>query len=291
MSPKENSHRLGRGLAALLGEGSPPGESDQQNPVRFIPIESLEPSPFQPRAGMEPEALAELTESVRTRGVLQPLLGRPHPSINGRYHIIAGERRWRAAQAAGLAEVPVLIRVMDDAEALASALVENLQREDLNALEEAEGFRRLLHEFSMTQERLAAAVGKSRSHIANTLRLLQLPQSIQDQLKKGALSAGHARALLLHPDPERAAETVLARVLNVRQTELLAAESRPSRTEGSQAARPNNPETAALEEELSMRLGLRVEIKGAGQSGSLRIHYKTLDQLDSVLSLLGHAMA
>ncbi|MBV8524560.1 MAG: ParB/RepB/Spo0J family partition protein, partial [Acetobacteraceae bacterium] len=222
----------------------------------------------------------------------QPLLGRPHPSIQGRYQIIAGERRWRAAQAAGLNEVPALIRAMDDPEALASALVENLQREDLNPLEEAEGFRRLLNEFSMTQEKLAAAVGKSRSHIANTLRLLQLPRSIQDQLKRGALSAGHARALLLHPDPERAAETVLGKGLNVRQTELLASTSRARRTPASDSARPpKNLETAALEEELSMRLGLRVEIKGAGQSGSLRIHYKTLDQLDSILSLLGHAMA
>jgi ParB family chromosome partitioning protein len=211
------------------------------------------------------------------------LLVRPHPAQPGRFQIIAGERRWRAAQAAGLHEAPVVIREMTDAEAVAAALVENLQRSDLNAIEEADGFLRLLNEFGMTQEQLSAAVGKSRSHVANTIRLLQLPPSVQAEVRKGALTAGHARALLMHPEPEKAALDVIARGLTVRQTEALASGKRqPAAKEPEQ----KDPETAAVERDLSDRLGLRVEIRAGRHDGTLAIKYKTLDQLEGLIALL-----
>lgn len=282
MSAKEASPRLGRGLAALLGEAA--AAAPPTSNTRAIAIELLERGPFQPRNKIDESALQELTESIRRRGVLQPLLARPHPKLSGHFQIIAGERRWRAAQAAGLHEVPVLVRELDDAEAMAAALVENLQRQDLNAIEEAEGYRRLLTEFQMTQEALAEAVGKSRSHVSNTLRLLNLPATVQAEVRNGALSAGHARALLAHPEPEKAALAVIARGLNVRQTEALsAARVRP------ESSRPEakDPETAALERSLAEQLGLRTEITSNGESGSIRIYYRTLDQLDGLLARLG----
>lgn len=285
MSSKEGKPRLGRGLAALLGDSpSVPASVG----VTTIAVEHLEPGPFQPRAPIEAETLEDLVASIRASGILQPLLARPAPNRPDRYEIIAGERRWRAAQAANLHSVPVLIRTLTDAEAMAAALVENLQRQDLNAVEEAEGYRRLLDEFGMTQEVLADAVGKSRSHVANTMRLLNLPRTVQTELKKGALTAGHARALLGHPEPEKAALTVIARGLNVRQTEALtASRNRPQSTTGDRAeARVKDPETAALERDLSERLGLKVEITFDGKGGSVRVHYRSLDQLDGVVALL-----
>ncbi len=285
MSAKDGKQRLGRGLAALLGDSptvaAPVG-------VTNIAIEHLEPSPFQPRDAIEPDALEDLVASIRARGILQPLLARPAPNRPDRYEIIAGERRWRAAQLANLHSVPVLVRVLSDAEAMAAALVENLQRQDLNAVEEAEGYRRLLDEFGMTQEVLADAVGKSRSHVANTMRLLNLPRVVQAELKKGALTAGHARALLGHPEPEKAALIVIARGLNVRQTEALTtSRNRPQSASGNRmGARPKDPETTALERDLSEYLGLKVEISFDGKGGSVRIHYSSLDQLDGVVALL-----
>ena len=181
--------------------------------VRQVPLDLLEPNPFQPRTTIEPAALDELAQSIRTRGVLQPLLVRPHPSDPGRFQIVAGERRWRAAGAAGLHEVPALVREMADADAAAVALVENLQRQDLNPIDEAEGYDRLLDQFGLTQEALGQAVGKSRSHIANTLRLLNLPPTVKEALRKGEISAGHARALLAHPEPEAALREVIARAV------------------------------------------------------------------------------
>ena len=279
MSAKEAGPRLGRGLAALLGDTGPvvPGG------VRSLPVESLQPSPFQPRGPMDQTALNELADSIRLRGILQPILARTLPGASDTYQIIAGERRWRAAQQAGLHEVPVFVRDMADSEAMAAALVENLQREDLNAIEEAEGYRRLLEEFGLTQEKLGDAVGKSRSHVANVLRLLNLPPSVQVALKRGELSAGHARALLAHPEPEKAALAVIARGLNVRQTEALA-QGRPA--SGDRPAPHRDVETLALERSLSERLGLRVELTPQGKGGSLRISYRSLDQLDGVIALL-----
>ena len=271
------SPRLGRGLAALLGETAGPAL-----PRTSLAVTVLEPGPFQPRTAMDPERLADLTESIRAQGVLQPLLARPHPDKPNQYQIIAGERRWRASQAAGLHEVPVLIRALSDTEAMAASLVENLQRQDLDPIEEAEGYKRLLGEFGLTQDGLGELVGKSRSHVANTMRLLQLPSAVRDGLRAGTLTAGHARALLMHPDPAAAAKLVIARGLNVRQTEALVQRGEIKPAESKAA----DPEVIALERELSSRLGLRVQITQEGNGGSVRIGYRTLDQLDAVLERL-----
>lgn len=281
MTARDSGPRLGRGLAALLGDAAA-GRQDGEG-VRTLPIELLEPGPYQPRHAVDPATLTELVDSIRARGILQPLLARPHPAVPGRYQIIAGERRWRAARAAGLHEVPTLVRPLADAEAMAAALVENLQRQDLNPVEEAEGYRRLMTEFAMTQEALGEAVGKSRSHVANTLRLLNLPPRVLIELRNGAITAGHARALLTHPDPEKAALSVIARGLNVRQTEALTA--RPAAS-ASPARREKDPDTAALERSLTARLGLKVDIQSDGGAGTLRLAFRSLDQLDGLIALL-----
>jgi ParB family chromosome partitioning protein len=267
--------RLGMGLSALLGDM--PATTSPQS----LPITALEPGPFQPRGGMDQGALADLAASIREHGILQPILVRPKPGAKGVYQIICGERRWRAAQLVPLHEVPVLIRDLDDRSALAAALVENLQREDLNPLEEAEGYQRLSREFGLTQEALGKAVGKSRSHIANTLRLLSLPPRIKELLGAGSLTAGHARALLTAPDPVKLAEHVVARGLNVRQTEaLVAAADRP------RPPRAQDPETRAVERDLTARLGLKVSIRHGRRGGTLTIAYRDLDQLEGLIRLL-----
>jgi len=288
MSAKPAGARLGRGLAALLGEAAvapdAPGSA-----VRAIPIDRLAPGPFQPRGHrLDDDSLADLTDSIRARGILQPLLVRPDPAVPERYQIIAGERRWRAARAAGLSEVPTLVRDLADAEAMAAALVENLQRQDLNAIEEAEGYRRLVIDFGMTHEALGEAVGKSRSHVANTLRLLSLPPGVQAEVRSGKLSAGHARALLGHPEPERAARAVIAEGLNVRQTEALAKRP-PQAPEPAAPARERarDPDTEAMARRLSEQLGLRVDISFDGRRGRVRIRYRTLEQLEGLVALLG----
>ena len=280
MSARDTGPRLGRGLAALLGE---PAATAAPASIRALPIEALEPGPFQPRVSMAEDAMAELVDSIRRQGVLQPILARPMPGLTHRYQIIAGERRWRAAQAAGLHELPVLVRDLPDTDAMAAALVENLQRQDLNAIEEAEGYRRLTDEFGLTQEELGAAVGKSRSHVANLMRLLQLPPTVRAEVQNGALSAGHARALLAHPDPAKGALQVIARGLNVRQTEAMLQRRPPS------TPRPRDPETAALERELSELLGLRVSVSFDGKAGAVQIHYRSLDQLDGLIARLGRS--
>jgi ParB family chromosome partitioning protein len=233
---------------------------------------------------MDQTALDELTESIRVRGILQPLLARPHPGTSGRYQIIAGERRWRAAAAAGLHEVPVLVRDMPDSEAASAALVENLQRQDLNAIEEAEGFHRLLTEFGLTQETLAQAVGKSRSHVANTLRLLNLPLLVQTELRSGTITAGHARALLALSDPEAGMRAVIARGLSVRQTEALATQQPAAREVNN--TQPRDPDLVAVERELTSHLGLKVQLSQRGRGGSIRIEYADLDQLEALLAVL-----
>lgn len=287
MSAKETSPRLGRGLAALLGDAAAQGKAPNGvTGIKTIPVEHLEPSPFQPRTHIDPAALADLVDSIKARGILQPLLARPHPTQPGRFQIIAGERRWRASQEAGLHEVPVLVRDLNDSETMAAALVENLQRQDLNAIEEAEGYKRLSDEFGMTQESLAESVGKSRSHIANTIRLLNLPHSVRMEVRNGALSPGHARALLAHPEPEKAALAVIARGLNVRQTEALSSRKAEAAANGGAAAKAKDPETVALERDLSDRLGLKVDIAFDGKGGSIRLVYRSLDQLDSIVALL-----
>ncbi len=227
---------LGRGLSALLGEDGLLGNGTEDG-VRTVPIESLEPSPLQPRRDFGEEELAQLADSLRRHGLLQPLLVRPSRGAGGGFEIVAGERRWRAAQKAGIFELPVVVRELEDREVVQLALVENLQREDLDPLEEAEAYRRLIEEFGHTQEEVAQAVGRSRSHVANTLRLLALPDVIRGMLRAGRISAGHARALLAASDPAALAEMVVARGLNVRRTEELArATTISARAAGSEAA-------------------------------------------------------
>ncbi len=270
--------RLGRGLAALMGSPATPDTPHSQ-----LPITALVPGPFQPRGAIGDGELESLVASIRAQGVLQPLLVRPTPGVAGQFQIIAGERRWRAAQMAELQTVPVHVRSLTDEQAASAALVENLQRQDLNPIEEAQGYQRLQTTFGWTQEVISQRVGKSRSHIANTERLLNLPAAVQTEIRNGALSAGHARALLAHPDPARAALQVIAGGLNVRQTEDLAHRGRERHARKQE---PADPGTRALEHELSDKLGLRVEITQGPRGGQVRIAYSTLDQLDGLIVLL-----
>ncbi len=281
--------RLGRGLASLLGEPTaappvqPPASSDGD--IRTVPIAALEPSPFQPRRSVRQESLEELIASIRERGVLQPLLVRPHPTLPDRYQIVAGERRWRAAQAVPLHEVPVLVRRLDDCDAAAAALVENLQRTDLDPIEEAEGLRRLIETHGITQDEAGRMIGKSRAHVANTLRLLNLPKPVQVHLREGRLTAGHARALLAAADPVALSERILADGLSVRQTEALAAAAaKLAPTTRAEPAR--DPNLASLEQDLQDHLGLAVRITQVGKGGEVRIRYRSLEELDGLLALL-----
>ena len=287
MTGRDTAPRLGRGLAFLLGETR--GEHHAiGTDLQIVDIGALEPNPFQPRGPIDAASLAELTESIRSQGVLQPLLVRPHGNQPGQFQIVAGERRWRAARLAGLGEVPCLVRKLTDAQTSAAALVENLQRDDLNAIEEAEGFRRLQSEFGMTQDLLATAIGKSRSHVANTIRLLNLPDEVQHEVRRGALSAGHARALLGHPDPVRAALSVVARGLNVRQTEAMTTVFQQAASGSSMTGERTrgDPDSRALERRLTERLGLVVTLNMHGTGGRVTIRYTDLDQLDGIVRLL-----
>jgi ParB family chromosome partitioning protein len=283
---KPQPKRLGRGLAALMGDQA---NAEPLATPQSLATADLEPGPFQPRRTMDEAALDELAESLKAQGVLQPLLVRAHPTIGGRYQIIAGERRWRAAQRAGLHEVPVLIRRLSDTEAMAAGLVENLQRQDLDPIEEAEGFRRLMTEFGLSQEALAQAVGKSRSHVANLLRLLNLPMAVQRQVREGAMSSGHARAIIGHPRPEEAARAIIERKLSVRQAEKLTQEALTAKAPPPRPPTQHDPETRALEKDLSERLGLSVRISYDGKRGTVSVVYNTLDQLEGIVALLNGA--
>lgn len=300
MAAAEDTRRkgLGRGLSALLGDDEAPvmAETEAVEPAvarsnKSVPIEFISANPKQPRKRFDDAAIDGLVESVREKGILQPILVRPHPTEANHYEIVAGERRWRAAQRAKLHEVPVLVRDLSDRDTLEIALVENIHREDLTPLEEAEGYQRLIDEFSHTQEALANAVGKSRSHIANMLRLLSLPEEVKSMVDDGLLTAGHARALLGVPNAEDLAHLVVKKELSVRQTEKLA-QSAKQDTVGNtvskiaKAVDRRDTDTIALERSLSDNLGLKVELKGAGESGSVTIHYKSLDQLDGLLEKL-----
>jgi ParB family chromosome partitioning protein len=285
---KEQPKRLGRGLAALLGDSAAPTTVAAPG-VQSLGVEVLVPSPFQPRREMDEEALEELAASITQRGILQPLLVRPHPSEAGTYQIIAGERRWRAAQKARLHEVPVLVRDLSDADAMAAGLVENLQREDLNAVEEAEGYRRLVDEFKLTHETLGEAVGKTRMYIGNMLRLLKLPPAVLALVKDGSLSAGHARALVTHPNPLTGAKRIIQKNLTVRQAEEMVNDLGRTFTGKLLDSPPpprTDPETLALADALSEKLGLKVKVTYNGRNGAIIMNYKTLDQLDEILALL-----
>ncbi len=290
MSEEVKRRGLGRGLSALLGdEPAVSTASDESTPgVRQMAVERLQPGAYQPRRLFDDDRIQDLVESVRSKGVLQPILVRRHPTAADTYEIIAGERRWRAAQLAQLHEVPVLIRDLSDREAAEVALVENLQRQDLSPLEEAEGYRRLMEEFEHTQEGLSKAVGKSRSHVANTMRLLALPDPVKTMLDRGELSAGHARAILASDEPVKLAQQVVAKGLNVRQTEKLV--QKPERQKRGQAstAADKDPDTVALERDLAALLGLKVSIKFHGKGGEITLRYGNLEQLDDILHRLSH---
>jgi ParB family chromosome partitioning protein len=273
---------LGRGLAALFGEagGSPsPGAT-----ARVVPVEAIRPSAFQPRRHFTEDELEALAQSIREKGILQPLLVRPVADAAGDYELVAGERRWRAAQRAGLHEVPVTVREVADSEALEIALVENLQRENLTPLDEAEAYSRLTRDFGRNQGTIAEAVGKSRSHVANMMRLLGLPAPVRRQLEEGLLTAGHARALLAADDPAGLAGEVVRRGLNVRATELLV--RRRAGTPAPRTPRRHDADVAAIEQELSRRLGMRVALTMRGRGGTIGINFATLDQLDRIVDIL-----
>jgi ParB family chromosome partitioning protein len=294
MSPKRDAtKRLGRGLAALLGDAAsaPPAPAEAPSvpagDVQTVAIAALEPSPFQPRMGIRQEGMEDLIASIRERGILQPLLVRPHPEHKGRFQIIAGERRWRAAQAIPLHEVPVLVRELSDIEATAAALVENLQRTDLDPIEEAEGLMRLIETHNLSQEEIGRMIGKSRSHVANTIRLVNLPSIVQFHVREGRLTAGHARALLGSKDSGMLAVRVVAEGLSVRQTEaLVAAEGQPEEARKKYPRRATDPNLMSLERDLKERLGVGVHVRPRGQGGELRLRYANLDQLDGLLALL-----
>jgi len=282
---------LGKGLSTLMGEdiallASPDTNTSPEqilDKIVTVMIDSLVPSPFQPRRVFDESALNDLVESIREKGVLQPLLVRPNPNKKDGYEIIAGERRYRASKKAGLTQVPVIVKLFDDKAALEVALIENLQREDLNAIEEAEAYVRLLKEFSYTQEELSRVVGKSRSYVANMMRLLELPDSIKKMLSNREMTVGHARTLLTAKNPEKLAKEIVKKGLSVRETERLAADA--PKSEKVEKA-PKDSEVLALEEELSRILDVRVAIKWNGKKGSMTFQYDSLGKLDSILQKL-----
>ncbi len=285
MNVPVQKNRLGRGLASLIGE---PANLEPQLPAegeqRLVPIEQLRGGRFNPRKDFRDEELKELAESISSKGLVQPIIVRRDPDQQTPYEIVAGERRWRAAQKAGIHTVPVIVRDLDDKEVLELAIIENVQRADLNAIEEATGYRELIERFKYRQEQLSEIIGKSRSHVANTLRLLKLPESVQHMVQEGQLTAGHARALVGRGDAETLAKRIIEQDLNVRDVEALV-QITPIGEPGStgRRVREKDPDTKAFEKELSDALGLKVEVKrGSGESGHLVIKYGNFDQLDYI---------
>lgn len=278
-----NPKGLGRGLSSLIGD-APPGAPILGGFERRVAIEMIDPNPNQPRRLFDDAEIDSLAASIEVQGILQPLLVRPDKTRPERFQLVAGERRWRAAQKAQIHEVPVIVRELSDHEALEIALIENIQRTDLNPLEEAEGYRALMAEFGLTQEAVAEAVGKSRSHVANMIRLLDLPGAVKGMIDAGELTMGHARALLRAKEPEKLASTIVVRGLNVRQAERLAATAKPGNK--TRPAPTKDANIAALERELGDNLGLAVSISHHGESGKLIITYRTLEQLDDLLHRL-----
>jgi ParB family chromosome partitioning protein len=285
----ETRSRLGRGLATLMGDvgaESATTERGASRAPRRIPIEHIKPSPRNPRRTFVEDDLRELSQSIKERGIIQPIVVRTLAGEKDRYEIVAGERRWRAAQRAGLHDVPVAILDVSEAEALELAIIENVQRTDLNPLEEAAGYQALAADYSHSQDDIASIVGKSRSHIANTLRLLKLPQSVQALITEGKLSAGHARSLIGQPDAEARARDIVSRGLNVREAEALRTDKTSSPAKKDKVRAEKDADTAAIEKVLSDTLGLAVEIRHGGRGGMLQIKYKTLEQLDEVIRRL-----
>jgi ParB family transcriptional regulator, chromosome partitioning protein len=280
--------RLGRGLAALIGDVGTESSAERPRGQRRAATTSLRPNARNPRRSFSEEELDELTASLRERGMIQPIVARPVRGAPDAFEIIAGERRWRAAQRAGLHEVPVVIIEATDEESLQLAIIENVQRSDLNPLEEAEGYRALVEDYSHTQDDIAKMVGKSRSHVANMLRLLKLPPSIRAYIVKGKLDAGHARMLVGQPNAEKLAEEIVARGLNVRQVEEIARQEsgRNGKLHSRKRSAEKKADTLALEKRLSDALGLVVNIDARGESGVVSIRYRNLDQLDDLAQRL-----
>jgi ParB family chromosome partitioning protein len=278
--------RLGRGLASLIGE--PVSVTQARGPAdgeqRLLPLDQIRPGRLNPRKDFNEEELAELADSVRQRGLVQPIVVRPDPAGFG-FEIVAGERRWRACQRAGLHNVPAIVRELGDQEVLEIAIIENVQRTDLNAIEEAGGYRELIERFNYTQDKLAEVIGKSRSHLANTLRLLKLPDSVQAMVQQGKLTAGHARALIGRDDAEALAQRIIDQALNVREAEALVqgGDSTIAGPGGVRKPREKDADTKHFEKELTDVLGLKVEIKrGSGESGTISIRYGNYDQLEYI---------
>jgi ParB family chromosome partitioning protein len=283
--------RLGRGLATLLGDAASDVTPARARGPRRAPIEFLKPNPRNPRTQFREADLADLTASIREKGIIQPILVRTVAGVENVYEIIAGERRWRAAQAAGLIDVPVVIQEADDKEALELAIIENVQRADLNAIEEAKGYERLAAEFGYSQSEIAKIIGKSRAHVANTLRLLNLPEATRKLLSDGAISAGHGRALLAVDHPDAVARRIVEEGLTVRDIESLGKAPRAPETKRakSPAAKPvaeKDADTRAMEKLLSDALGMKVAIHHQGEGGEISVRYETLDQFDALCRLL-----
>ena len=283
----ERAKGLGKGLSALLGEAptsAPPAEALSRGGPREIEIGRIRPNPHQPRTHFDETAIDELADSIAERGVLQPILLRA--SGDG-FEIVAGERRWRAAQRAGLHAIPAIVREIDDSVTAELALIENIQREDLNAVEEAEGYRQLVNRYGHTQEAVARIVHKSRSHVANLLRLLDLPEFVRQSLMRGDINMGHARAVAAAPDPEALTREVVAKGLSVRQAEARARRAKRGPSElVLDKSRAVDPDLAALERQLGDMLGVRVQVAHKGQGGQVSLHYSTLDQLDMICQRL-----
>jgi ParB family chromosome partitioning protein len=287
MADEHRRHGLGRGLSALIGDEvpvAPKGTSESAGRTpRTLPVAFLRPNKFQPRKTFGQDDLNDLANSIREKGVIQPILVRSIAGEPNAYEIVAGERRWRAAQIAKLHDVPVVVREMSDGESLELAIIENVQRADLNAVEEGAAYHELMDRFGYTQERVAQEVGKSRPHIANTLRLLKLPEGVKAMLRDGRLTAGHARTLIGLPDAEARAKAIVENALNVREAE----QRSPAKSGKAKRRSGPDPDIAALESNLSNLLGLKVEIVDkAAKGGELRIHYKTLEQLDDIIHRL-----
>jgi len=290
MAERTERKGLGRGLSALLAEADTKDGNTSQRSTgeQSVPIHKLVANPDQPRRVFDQDDMTDLTASIRERGIIQPIIVRKDPEGRDTYQIVAGERRWRAAQLAQLHDVPIIVRELSDEQVLEIAIIENIQRADLNAIEEAAGYRQLMDRFGHTQDKLASSLGKSRSHIANLLRLLTLPPEVQDLVTSGQLSAGHARAIVTSPAPIDLAREIIRGNLSVRQAEALARKNPDAPRKNAPRPSTKDADTLAIEAELAAQLGMKVQLeqKTGTEGGSLRISYKSLDQLDELLQKL-----
>ena len=288
MTDETKRRGLGRGLSALLDDDSDDYATlDRLRAGKEVPIASIRPNPLQPRRRFAEAELKNLAESISANGIIQPILVRLLQNTNADYEIVVGERRWRAAQLAGIHSIPVMVREVTDAQSVELALIENIQREDLTPIEEAEAYQQLIADHGQTQDEIAVMIGKSRSHVANTVRLLSLPEAVRQLVQEGALAAGHARALIGHADALALAQRIVRQGLNVRQVEELVRQSPPGERQPRSPPAEADANTRALEQSLSQALGLKVQVRhGGDRGGEVRISYKSLDQLDEICQRL-----